>query len=293
MLTSPSFAATNVPLHHFELQMDEQIHAPIIPLAIPLKENSKKENTQKSSEPHVQALVKPVAQATSQIEQVAPISSSNIHFQLWWLIAIPVLLMLIGLGWFLGQYMEQRGQHDKRKPSKEPWIEEQHQAAKAASQAAVKKADSQTESPQTPQEQPQLQTVQTTFTTKPDPQLQTIQMNAIKEKKRIRHEPAQPFDMLDIHKAYRCFLFSRDEKMMSILEQAFRYDPYDLTPYLMAIRILSESDREIPDLERLLRTALFLLRNKKQKLWKEVSQEGREKLPKWDDWNESHGNQVA
>ncbi|MDQ6953110.1 MAG: hypothetical protein Q9M15_06265 [Mariprofundaceae bacterium] len=70
-----------------------------------------------------------------------------------------------------------------------------------------------------------------------------------------------------------------------ILEQAFRYDPYDLTPYLMSIRIMSESERPLPDLGRLLRTGVFLLRTKNPKLWKELSQNGHEYLPDWEDWS--------
>ncbi|MDQ6995339.1 MAG: hypothetical protein Q9M18_07065 [Mariprofundaceae bacterium] len=69
-----------------------------------------------------------------------------------------------------------------------------------------------------------------------------------------KHEPAIPFDMLDIHKAYRCFL--------------------------------SESDRSLPQLERLFRTGIFLLRSKKNNLWKEVSKQGMESLPNWKDWLE-------
>ena len=96
--------------------------------------------------------------------------------------------------------------------------------------------------------------------------------------------------MLDVHKAYRCFLFERDKKMLMILEQAFRYDPYDLTPYLMSIRIMSESKRPLPDLGRLLRTGVFLLRTKNPKLWKDLSQHGHEHLPDWKDWSK---HQVA
>jgi len=220
--------------HHFELQMDEQIHAATASIA-PIPNKKQASTSTSTSISKVPSIQTPVEQS----------------FQLWWLLAVPCLLLLIALGWLLGSYVERRNQ----RPLKN-------------SPRIMKKEDS----------------LPASMDNK-EPHLQTVQLSTPQTIKRTPHESAEPFDMLDVHKAYRCFLFSRYDKMFSILEQAFRYDPYDMMPYLMSMRILSESEDELLDLKRLLRTALFLLYSKKPETWKEVAQHGREWLPEWEDWS--------
>ncbi|MDQ6990893.1 MAG: hypothetical protein Q9M11_04085 [Mariprofundaceae bacterium] len=69
------------------------------------------------------------------------------------------------------------------------------------------------------------------------------------------------------------------KKILAILEQAFRYDPDDSNPYLMSICIVSESAHPLPHLEYLFRMGIFLLRSKRNNLWKEI-------LLTWGDWLE-------
>ncbi|MDQ6974026.1 MAG: hypothetical protein Q9M10_04005 [Mariprofundaceae bacterium] len=208
----------------FELTMDEQLPA------------------------HVPSAVTAVQQNNIAIHASSPVITQHTpSLQWWWLLAIPAVLLLIGIGWLLGLYMERRTQAQSMQ-NKEKREEEK------------------------PLAQPKL------------PQEKNESPSHLKTTK---HDPSMTFDMLDVHKAYRCFLFTRDESMLNILEQAFRYDPYDLNPYLMSIRILSESERPLPHLERLLRTGIFLLRSKNKHVWKEVSQHGKEFLPTWNDWFET------
>ena len=93
------------------------------------------------------------------------------------------------------------------------------------------------------------------------------------------------FDLLDTRLAYHYFSFGKIDAMLEIMQQAYRYDPFDLHLYQLSIRMLSESEQAIPELETLLRTGLFLLRSKRPSLWRAVAQIGAKKLPTFEDWN--------
>ena len=99
------------------------------------------------------------------------------------------------------------------------------------------------------------------------------------------YQPKHEVQTLDVYKAYRFFLFRKYDDAIKILHDVYQLDPFDANPYLMSIRILSESERPLPELERLLKTGAFLIRNKHPALWQEVASSGREFLPDWDLWD--------
>jgi len=88
----------------------------------------------------------------------------------------------------------------------------------------------------------------------------------------------------DLKKAYKYHKIGKQKKVMEIMNLAFRYDAFDFSIYAMSMRILAESDKGFPELERLLKTGLFLLRTKRPVLWKEVALKGNHLLPDLEDW---------
>lgn len=97
-------------------------------------------------------------------------------------------------------------------------------------------------------------------------------------------KPEDLFEYTDLKIAYECYCSGENEKMLQILVKGFKHDPFDMPVYMMAMNILSESDKPLLELEKLVKTGLLLLRMKRPILWQEVSVKGRVLLPSLEDW---------
>jgi len=103
-----AYAETHGQPQTFQLRMDKQLHTSLEAI------NSMNHEHQNSTD-------SPIPTSTEH-------SSST--FQLWWLLAIPALFLLMGLGWFMAQYIEKRSKNRNPSVAKEPWIRDKYNVTK-------------------------------------------------------------------------------------------------------------------------------------------------------------------
>ena len=201
-------------------------------------------------------LAEPVAsKPVTELEQGSMVKHTSALRQLWWL--LPVCAFFLLFGWLFRYWQDRRSEKAHAR------VEVQPASLDDMEVAAVRAAEIRT-------------AVQSS---------QQVKSRSSK-KRRVRDtEPDPQFDHAELKKVYIYHRLGKKQEVMDIMNLAFRHDPFDFSIYDISMRILAESDEELPELQRLFQTGLFLLRSKRPMLWKEVAVKGRALLPDLEDWS--------